>query len=47
MLRVHHIESKDTMIADVVLPEDLTRTVTDRQIAEQERITFASQKQAK
>jgi len=34
------------MIADVVLPAELTRTVTDRQIAEQERITFATQKQA-
>ncbi len=46
VLRIHHIESKDTMIADVVLPEQLTRTVTDRQIAEQERITYATQKQA-
>ncbi|HWZ89929.1 MAG TPA: SPFH domain-containing protein, partial [Polyangiaceae bacterium] len=46
VLRIHHIESKDTMIADVVLPEELTRTVTDRQIAEQERMTFATQKQA-
>lgn len=46
VLRNHHIESKDTMIADVVLPEELTRTVTDRQIAEQERITFSTQKQA-
>ncbi|MBP9112839.1 MAG: hypothetical protein KBF88_08515 [Polyangiaceae bacterium] len=46
VLRTHHIESKDTMIADVVLPQELTRTVTDRQIAEQERITFATQKQA-
>jgi uncharacterized membrane protein YqiK len=46
VLRIHHIESKDTMIADVVLPAELTRTVTDRQIAEQERITFATQKQA-
>jgi uncharacterized membrane protein YqiK len=46
VLRIHHIESKDTMIADVVLPPELTRTVTDRQIAEQEKITFATQKQA-
>jgi uncharacterized membrane protein YqiK len=46
VLRIHHIESKDTMIADVVLPVELTRTVTDRQIAEQERMTFATQKQA-
>lgn len=46
VLRIHHIESKDTMIADVVLPGELTRTVTDRQIAEQERITFSTQRQA-
>lgn len=46
ILRNHHIESKDTMIADVVIPIELTRTVTDRQIAEQERMTFATQKQA-
>ncbi len=46
VLRNHHIESKDTMIADVVLPIELTRTVTDRQIAKQERMTFATQKQA-
>jgi len=46
ILKIHHIESKDSMIADVVLPQALTRTVTDRQIAEQERITFATQKQA-
>ena len=46
VLRGHHIESKDTMIADVVLPPELTRTVTDRQIAEQERKTYATQKQA-
>lgn len=46
VLRIHHIESKDTMIADVVLPQQLTRTVTDRQIAEQEKMTFVTQKQA-
>lgn len=46
VLRIHHIESKDTMIADVVLPAELTKTVTDRQIAEQEKITFSTQKQA-
>jgi uncharacterized membrane protein YqiK len=46
VLKGHHIESKDTMIADVVLPPALTKTVTDRQIAEQERKTYATQKQA-
>ncbi len=46
VLKVHHIDSKDTLIADVVLPLELTKTVTDRQIAEQERKTFATQKEA-
>lgn len=46
VLKVHHIDSKDTLIADVVLPVDLTKTVTDRQIAEQEKKTFATQKEA-
>lgn len=46
VLRVHHIDSKDTLIADVVLPPELTKTVTDRQIAEQEKKTFATQKEA-
>jgi len=46
VLKVHHIDSKDTLIADVVLPVELTRTVTDRQIAEQEKKTFATQKEA-
>jgi uncharacterized membrane protein YqiK len=46
VLKVHHIDSKDTLIADVVLPPELTKTVTDRQIAEQEKKTFATQKEA-
>lgn len=44
VLRAHHIESKDTMIADVVLPKELTKPVTDRQIATQEEITFETQR---
>lgn len=46
VLRIHHIESKDTMIADVVLPTQLTKTVTDRQIATQEKATFKTQMEA-
>jgi uncharacterized membrane protein YqiK len=46
VLKVHHIDSKDTLIADVVLPTELTKTVTDRQIAEQEKKTYATQKEA-
>lgn len=43
VLKVHHIESKDTMIADVVLPANLTKPVTDRQIAVQEKATYTTQ----
>ena len=46
VLKVHHIESKDTMIADVVLPAQLTKPVTDRQIAVQEKATFTTQIEA-
>ena len=46
VLKVHHIDSKDTLIADVVLPVELTKTVTNRQIAEQEKKTYATQKEA-
>jgi len=46
VLKVHHIDSKDTLIADVLLPQELTKTVTDRQIAEQEKKTYATQKEA-
>lgn len=46
VLKVHHIDSKDTLIADVVLPAELTKTVTNRQIAEQEKKTYATQKEA-
>ena len=46
VLKIHHIESKDTMIADVVLPTELTKTVTDRQIATQEKATYKTQMEA-
>jgi len=46
VLRIHHIESKDTMIADVVLPPALTKPVTDRQIAAQEKTTYTIQIEA-
>ncbi len=46
VLKVHHIDSKDTLIADVVLPPELTKPVTDRQIALQEKETYTTQKDA-
>lgn len=46
VLKVHHIDSKETLIADVVLPEQLIKPVTDRQIAEQEKSTYKTQREA-
>ena len=46
VLKEHHIDSRDTLIADVVLPLELTKPVTDRQIAEQEKTTFTTQRAA-
>lgn len=46
VLKVHHIDSKDTLIADIVLPAVIAKTVTDRQIAAQEKMTFNTQKEA-
>ncbi len=46
VLKEHHIDSKDTLIADVVLPAELTKTVTDRQIAEETKKTYEMKKTA-
>lgn len=46
VLKEHFIDSKDTLIADVVLPVELTRIVSDKQIAEQEKITYKTQTEA-
>lgn len=46
VLKEHFIDSKDTLIADVVLPESLTKIVTDKQIAEQEKQTYKVQREA-
>lgn len=46
VLKEHFIDSKDTLIADVVLPEDLTKIVSDKQIAEQEKETRKVQTEA-
>ncbi len=46
VLKAHHIDSRDTLIADVVLPVELTKPVTDRQIAEQEKATYKVQNEA-
>jgi uncharacterized membrane protein YqiK len=46
VLKEHFIDSKDTLIADVVLPEELTKIVSDKQIAEQEKETRKVQTEA-
>lgn len=46
VLKEHFIDSKDTLIADVVLPKELTKIVSDKQIAEQEKATRIVQTQA-
>jgi uncharacterized membrane protein YqiK len=36
----------DTLIGDIVPPDELMKTLTDRKIAEQERVTYETQRQA-
>ena len=45
-LEEFNVGAVDTLIGDIVPPDDLMKTLTDRKIAEQERITFATQKDA-
>jgi len=45
-LAEYNVGAVDTLIGDIVPPETLMKTLTDRKIAEQERVTFEIQKQA-
>jgi uncharacterized membrane protein YqiK len=45
-LREYNVGAVDTLIGDIVPPEELMKTLTDRKIAEQERVTFETQRQA-
>ena len=45
-LAKHNIECKMVMIADIALPEELTKTVSDRQLAEQRKTTYTVQTDA-
>ena len=45
-LREYNVGAVDTLIGDIVPPEELMRTLTDRKIAEQERVTYETQRQA-
>jgi regulator of protease activity HflC (stomatin/prohibitin superfamily) len=45
-LAEYNVEGVDTLIGDIVPPEALMKTLTDRKIAEQERVTYEIQKSA-
>jgi uncharacterized membrane protein YqiK len=45
-LKEYNVGAVDTLIGDIVPPEALMKTLTDRKIAEQERVTFETQRQA-
>lgn len=45
-LREYNVGAVDTLIGDIVPPDELMKTLTDRKIAEQERVTYDTQRQA-
>ena len=45
-LREYNVGAVDTLIGDIVPPEELMKTLTDRKLAEQERVTYETQRQA-
>src|SRR5262245_32305585 len=45
-LQEYNVGAVDTLIGDIVPPEELMRTLTDRKLAEQERVTYETQRQA-
>jgi uncharacterized membrane protein YqiK len=45
-LAEYNVGAVDTLIGDITPPETLMKTLTDRKIAEQEKITFDTQRQA-
>ena len=45
-LREYNVGAVDTLIGDIVPPDELMKTLTDRKIAEQERVTYETQRQA-
>jgi uncharacterized membrane protein YqiK len=42
----YNVGAVDTLIGDIVPPEELMKTLTDRKIAEQEKITYGTQREA-
>jgi uncharacterized membrane protein YqiK len=45
-LEQYDVQAVDTLIGDIVPPESLMKTLTDRKLAEQERITYETQREA-
>jgi len=45
-LREYNVGAVDTLIGDIVPPDDLMKTLTDRKLAEQEQVTYETQRQA-
>ncbi|MBC8054112.1 MAG: flotillin family protein [Sphingobacteriaceae bacterium] len=46
VLDEYNVNAVDTLIGDIVPPESLMKTLTDRKIAEEQRVTYDTQKQA-
>ncbi|TCD07005.1 flotillin family protein [Pedobacter frigidisoli] len=46
VLDEYNVNAVDTLIGDIVPPESLMKTLTDRKIAEEQKITYETQKQA-
>jgi uncharacterized membrane protein YqiK len=45
-LKQYNVGAVDTLIGDIVPPDELMKTLTDRKIAEQERVTYDTQREA-
>src|SRR5580704_3484846 len=45
-LKEYNVGAVDTLIGDIVPPDELMKTLTDRKIAEQERVTYDTQRLA-
>ena len=45
-LKEYNVGAVDTLIGDIVPPEELMKTLTDRKLAEQEKMTYETQRQA-
>lgn len=46
VLEQYNVFAVDTLIGDIVPPENLMKTLTDRKIAEEQKVTFETQRQA-